>query len=410
MDLATFASLRASICSLRGSREGFRAGIGIGALIVSSAAAADYSWQVAGSYRDDSADTEEANLTRLTATYYFSPVDDQDGPYELAPFLNRSSFAAFDAAREQSRQTFEFPALGLIGPGPVFDPSGRPNQPPVGIWPPADDEQEFNLGADASDYAVSGQYVWPEGGWYVGGRLERGTATQDRRETRCYYDFFDLTSFPTPLRCEINLGEFVTDSEGFDLWAGRYFGYETALDLRIGSNVWTTVDELDLALPVLPNPVFGAAFEVGSETETERARLSVRRAGLLGRNVYWLAAHVSSIRSDTRLILPSIRGSDPIPDLDLSTSSYQYGFTAGLYPNRVLGFRMVVLRGEEGGGLAGVSTSWFFVPRAAVEARLTRVEFEFEPSAAFSGRQFVGPGALGPGSLDSVSLRLLGRF
>lgn len=392
--------------SFRTCLESLRAGIGVVALLVSSAAAADYSWQVAGSHRNDSAGNLETNRNRLNATYYFFPVEDGDGPYELAPFLNQSSFAAFDAARERSRQTFEFPALGTIGPGPVDDRFGSLVPAPVGIWPLAGDELDRNLDADASDYAVSGQYVWPEGGWYAGGRFERGTGAEDRPTIRCYYDpVISISGW-----CEQESEESVTDSEGFDLWAGKYFGHETALDLRIGSNVRTTMNEIGLALPFLPLSAFGAAFEFGSETETESAMLSVRRAGLLGSSVYWLAANVSSIRSDTRLIYPSIGGFDPFPDLDLSTSSYRYGFTAGLYPTRTLGFRMSFLRGDGGGGLTGVSASWFFVPRAAVEARLTRVEFDFEPSAAIPTMAYPVLDFPGPDGLDSISLRLLGRF
>ena len=402
MDLATFASLRASISSLRASVESVRAGIGIGALVVSSVAAADYSWQVAGSHRDDSTGNLEASRNRLTATYYFSPVDDGEGPYELTAFLNRSSFAAFDAAREQSRRRLIFPALGIIDFGPAVDPSGRPLRPPVGIWPPAVDGQELDLGADASDYAVSGQHVWPEGGWYVGGRLKRGAEAQDQQAMRCYYDPFGAQS----VRCEPDLEQSVTDSEGVDLWAGRYFGNETALDLRIGSNVRTTVHELGRALPNFGSiPGFIAPFEPGSETETESAILSVRRAGLLGSSVYWLAANVTSIRSDFRLINLPIPGIDLSPDFDFSTRSNQYGFTAGLYPTRALGFRVSFLRDDEGGGLTGVSASWFFIPRAAVEARITRAEFDFEPTTVDPVSYLAGPGGL-----DSISLRLLGRF
>ena len=62
-------------------------------VIASAAMAAEYSWQVSGSYEDVDAEAGvETSHSSLRATYYPSSVDDQVGPYELAPFLNRSSY------------------------------------------------------------------------------------------------------------------------------------------------------------------------------------------------------------------------------------------------------------------------------------------------------------------------------
>lgn len=404
-------SLATTNARFRACLESLRAGFGVVALLVSSAATADYSWQVSGSHRDDSSENLATYRNSLDAAYYLSPVDDGDGPYELAAFLNRSSFAAVYAARERSRQSFGLPALGFIGWGPAIDPSGSPlpatdTFPPIGSLLPAGDELDLNLDAEASDYAVSGQYVWPEAGWYVGGSLDRGTAAAERPTVRCGFNRFEFVSE----WCEMDLGESETDSEGFDLWVGKYFGNETSLDLRIGSNVQATMEEFDLGLPFRSLTDYLFELESGSETETDSATLSVRRAGLLGSSVYWLAANVTSNRSDFRPVLPPIPGIDLPPDLGLSTRSNRYGFTAGLYPTRTLGFRMRFLRGDRGGGLTGVSASWFFVPRAAVEVRLTRVEFDFEPFADSPSTPYPASYLAGPDGLDSISLRLLGRF
>lgn len=63
-------------------------------VIVPAAVGAEYSWQVTGSYEDvDAQNKAETSHSSLRATYcYLSSVDDRVGPYELAPFLNRSSY------------------------------------------------------------------------------------------------------------------------------------------------------------------------------------------------------------------------------------------------------------------------------------------------------------------------------
>ena len=64
-------------------------------VIVPAAVAAEYLWQVTGSYEDVDAETSvETNHSSIRATYYLPSADDQIGPYELAPFLNRSSYVA----------------------------------------------------------------------------------------------------------------------------------------------------------------------------------------------------------------------------------------------------------------------------------------------------------------------------
>ena len=319
--------------------------LGLCALAFSSAASAQFSWQVAGSYRDDSSNVLDSNQTALSATYYFSQIDEQDSPLELAPFLNRSSYVTIEGAWGER--------------------SGSYHYAPDGLLSPETDEIEIDLGADTSEYAVSGRYVWPDAGWYVGGRIERGHI--DRRGDRL-------------------LLETDTDSEGFDLRVGKYLGYGTALELRIGSAVRTRIEELNF-------PRLNAEIDFGTETETDHAELSVRHAGILDNRIYWLAANVGRVRSDTRRIAPA--AFQPDSGLERSTSGSRYGFAAGLYPSRTFGVRLFYSRTDGDSSLTGVSASWFFVPNAAVELGIARTKFDFE--------QF-------PLDMDSVTLRLLARF
>ena len=263
-----------------------------------------------------------------------------------------------------------------LEPGAREPPEGLPDSgalPGIGLLQRDFDALGEDLDFESSEYAVSGRYVWADSGWYVGGRLDRGTI--DR---------------PTD-GSALAVG---ADTEGYGVWAGRYFGEVTAVEVRINSSERTSVQEISF-------PRLNLAFDIGARTSTDNLGVSVRRAGLLAGRLYWLSANLGRDRSDTRLIIPSIldfaQSPDIVPsrDIDRSTSGYQYGLTAGLYPNRAIGVRLNYTRGDDGGSLAGVSASWFFTPNAAVDVALARVELESRAYAV---------------DVDVVMLRLLGRF
>ena len=87
-----------------------------GSVILPTAAVAEYSWQVSGSYEDiDAAIDVESSRSSVRATWYLSPVDDEVGPYELAPFLNRSSYVTVGTARMKLREQHFFPAISRTG-------------------------------------------------------------------------------------------------------------------------------------------------------------------------------------------------------------------------------------------------------------------------------------------------------
>ncbi len=142
-----------------------------GPVLFSPAAGAEFSWQVSGSYRDDAdANTLESNRSALAATWYFSPVDDETGPYELAPFLNRASLVTVDLARTTLRERIMPPILVSEASGDVMFPDDFVpfEGTPVLLDIPTE------AGIDTSEYAVHGRYVWPGSGWYAGARAERG--------------------------------------------------------------------------------------------------------------------------------------------------------------------------------------------------------------------------------------------
>ena len=260
-----------------------------GGVVLSSAVAAEYSWQVTGGYEDiDSERSIESNHSSMRATWYLSAVDDQVGPYELAPFLNRSSHVAVSTGRTKLRDQL-FPALigtGFVSDGRLPDiATVRPSSvvsPVLTGWP-------TESGLNSSEYALDGRYVWPGTGWYAGANASRSDAEV-------------LPEFP--------LAQTTADHESAGLFAGRYFGPRTALQLDFGSD---TASQEVLVTPFAFDPVFGdpglpgipgfEPFELrtGTDIETDDVRLSVRHVARLGDSTVALSANIRSSRSDTRL-------------------------------------------------------------------------------------------------------------
>ena len=274
-----------------------------GSVMLSATAAAEYSWQVTGGYQDmDSEGAVETNHSSMRATWYLSAVDDQVGPYELAPFLNRSSHVAVSTGRTKLREQ-SFPAIfhdGFVSedqlPGNATD-IGRFGgvSPVLAGWP-------TESGLDSSEYALDGRYVWPGTGWYAGAHAGRSDA-----DVLPDYPFAQTTA----------------DHESAGLFAGRYFGTRTALELDFGSD---TARQEVLATPFFFDPVFGdpglpaipgtpgfPGFEpielrIGTDIETDDVRLSVRHVAQLGDSTVAFSASIRSSRSETRLTLPGPRG------------------------------------------------------------------------------------------------------
>ena len=392
--------------------------------ILSAASAAEYSWEVSGSYLDgDAAETVQTRGSTLQATYYLSAVNEEAGPYELAPFLNRSSYVSVLTARTKLREQV-FPAFIAYDtysvPGePVVPgvPAGAPDDGvfrSIGPFPPEDFPPygfPAESGIDTSEYAVAGRYVWPVSGWYAGARAQRGSGDQ-------------LPEWP--------FGQTEVDREDTHAFVGRYFGPRTALELGFESE---TVGQETLAYPypfggdamsAFPGPIeIGIVeFRTRAEVETDNARLSVRHVGDLGESTFEVSAGVHASRSETRLFpsFPPIIAEplDPFDSsvpprgldvgLDPETSFFDfsqserergYSLSGALFPTAALGVRLTFSSSDHDTfGLAdsvNLSANWFFLRNAAVEVELSRTDSDlgYAPD---------------PDSTDSVAVRILGRF
>ena len=381
-----------------------------------AAVAEEYSWQVTGRYQDaDLASNVESSQTLLRATYYLSAVDDGAGPYELAAFLNRSSYVAVGTQRSKQR-TQLFPAL--TGSTIAFD--GMLPEDALGVvglpavipgWGALPTES----GVDSSEFAVDGRYVWRGSGWYAGAQARRG----------------DADMLP-----DLFFAQSSVDRESAGILAGKYFGTHTTLELSLESD---TVNQELRTSPLVIDPSFGTSVQParpalpvtpvvvsfdrrsGTDTETESARLSVRHVGELGGSTFSLSASVRSSRSDMRLIVPlptdvftPVQPFEP-PDRGWVTTAPPYapieffdshrerqvGLSGALFPTRALGVRLSFSNADHdtfgSSDMVGLSANWFFVRNAAVAVELTREDA--------AGRSRVDL----PDS-DSVGVRLLGRF
>ena len=341
-----------------------------GLLTGSSAAGAEFTWQLAGAHgQDDAAGIVESAHWTLSATYYASPVDDENGPYILAPFLNRSSYLA--VGLWQARQ--ENVLVGLHGGSPGFI---RRLQELYG-----------RSTTETLESSVSGRYVWAGSGWYVGGGAKRAD-TGERPSMR-------------------NM-----ESSGYRVVAGKYLGGATTLDLTLGvSREMQEPDEV--VCQVLSGSCFGFG---GSDIDTEEAALSVRHVGALWGDTYSISAQVRSSRSDVGFIPARLLGLETLPVTavpttgagvvasgdPLYTEKHRAYFLSGeWFPLITLGVRLSYARvkqemlpDNEGAGLSG---SWFFRRNVGAQVSFTRTRSDVPPEFQFRYS-------------DSVTVRLLGRF
>lgn len=380
------------------------------------AVAQEFSWQVAGRYEDANIDyAAESRSSSLRGTYYLSPVNDQAGPWELAPFLSRSSHVTVGTARTKHRQEL-FRALlaGDVADGFIPLPNDTVGVPGFDILPPPFESLPSESGIDTSGYALNGRYVWPGIGWYAGAHARRG----------------DGDVLP-----QLPFAQTTMDDESSGLFAGRYFGARTTLELGLGTQ--SMRQDVRFSPFKVFDPTFGLVdlpgipelssieLQTGIETETDNARLSFRHVGDFSNWTFSVSASIDSSRTDTRLLFPlppdffaPVDAIDPpvpgfvvgTPDANISVVTpseilrsereRQVSVSGALFPNQAVGVRLTYTNKDHELGssdLVGLSATWFFVRNGAVEVELIRTR---------SGRGFRGTV---PES-DAVAVRLLGRF
>ena len=134
--------------------------------------AEEFSWQLSGATREAESANFESDSWAVDATWYMNPIDDSEGPYALASFLNPTSRVSATASRNDSPQA-------------ILD--------------------------DPTAYTIGGAYVLPGEKWYVGAEYAKSDV-----------DDGTLATF--------------SDPKGYGVHAGRYLGANTTLELRLGQS------------------------------------------------------------------------------------------------------------------------------------------------------------------------------
>lgn len=391
------AALAASLC--------------VSCAIQSPARGEAYSWQVSGSYRDEATEfAAEARQQWWRVTYHLAAVDDAVGPYELAPFLNRSSYVAVGAGRTTLRDE-AYPSLATVDFVDYDTPPGDPTDDfGFSSAETAVSANASHSGFDSADYAVDGRYVWPASGWYAGAHGQRSDSD-----------------------AAIALPFLRTNSQfrrnGLSL--GRYFGPRTAVEVNIVSeslseevrmSVVTNRDPLLFGPPRVEDWGHGliVEYELGlvTKVETDIAAVSVRHVGELGNSKFEFSASVLASRSDARFSLHTLVAlgtpsdwpagylAGPLPVLahgetDASVRERRIGVSGALFPVDSLGVRLSVSTSDHDSrgnrDRVGLSAEWFFVRNAALGIELTR------------GRSPRGH-APDPRDAEALGVHLLGRF
>ena len=360
------------------------------ALTATCAHADEFSWQLSGGSREsDLGRSVEAESATLAATYFFRPVDDADGPYALAPFLDRSS--SLGASYNEDKTTAVVPVVTARIP---FLPPPPPS-PPVTI---------VNRAAGRS---LSGRHVWRTTGWYAGASLAETDAS-------------DGALLPTSSSVQGG------DVSSRSLELGKYVGPSTAIELSLEAAETTSTSEIPLfCVPGLCSLIPTGLITTTLETELESIEVSTFHVGRLGRMRYSLAGGITTSEltatidiASTPLMLPTfprvptqpspiaIAGGVAVGGIDsglvasgASERNERYALAGELFPTQGLGIRFGYARwdGDEPLGESyEVATTWFFKPSIGAQVILSRTKSELPISTIRD--------------VDSVALQLIGRL
>jgi hypothetical protein len=242
-----------------------------------SARADEYAWELSGlAGRADLDPLLDADQSAIAATYHFAHVDDTKGPLALASFLDPQTRIAASIGRD--RQTTEV----ALPPG-------------VALTLP-------HIESESVTYVVSGRYVLPAKKWYAGGRY-----VQTNRD--------------------VDPGSLLTnaDGHGATVFAGRYLGVATTLDLSLDR----AVDETQGTGIACISSVFCAAVVPQSIGHTrDTATLSV--------------LHMWRFRSLTYTLGGSV--ADSSGQAVIHSGSFDFSLPSSLFPPGVVFLRPPVIK------------------------------------------------------------------
>jgi hypothetical protein len=279
-----------------------------------TAAAEEFSWDLFTLFSRTEVDSVfETDRVGAQATYHVDPVDDANGPYALAAFLDPATRVSIGLSHEERRAQ----ALGAFA-GP-------------------------ELVTQTDDWSVGGRYLLRPSQWYFGGSYTTG----------------DID--PPPL-----LGPADSDSSGYGVIVGKYLGAATTLEAAYERSKVSGESEFTVcSLTML-------CQSLGTQTQEERREhasvrfLHVRTARSL---TYSLLARIAASSGEITIATPFFTLPINLPRL----KSYSVG--GELFPTARLGVRLGYTRWDDAtpaDEAYDVAATWFITRRVGLELVLSR--------------------------------------
>ncbi len=332
--------------------------------VAATTSAAEYAWEVSGARTEAELDVlVDAERSLVSATRYFTPVDDGSGPLALAAFFDPATQISVAASQEKSESH-------PLGPGSVNLPGFE---------------------TEEDEYSISGRYLLRQSKWYVGGRY----ATQDRDVPR-------------------ELQEVVTSSDVYGVLAGKYLGAATTLELRLERGEQSSEGPSVFCVVNLFCAVGGQAT---TERETDDVRIDALHVRRFRSLTYALSGSIAEASGEVAFHTSEFDFPLPFPPLGpivggpaqtvtipartthLSLPRRRH-YSAGveLFPTAKLGARLRYTRFDDDTAAADAyetGLTWFF-------RRDVAIEFSYSRQSADADADFR--------HADMGSARVLGRF
>jgi hypothetical protein len=320
-------------------------GLLLSCCVAAAVHAAEFSWDLAGAASQSAVGTaQDTNGSGLSATYYFDSVDDSQGPYSLATFFDPASRVSLEMNR--ARQTSHL--FGLFPPGFPTD-----------------------LTITTDDYTIGGQYWLSASKWYAGGA----------------YTTSDVD--PPP-------GTFFSrqDSKAYRVFAGKYLGPKTSLELGLKRSVQESGSFVFLC-PDLAVCDIGVPVNFERKATIDDVGMSFEHVRRFRSLAYSLFGSVVETTGRSTLVAP--------PPFAAGTTSLQpywtYSFGAEAFPTNKLGVRVGYTRGDyesSNSDSYDVAATWFFKRNIGIQLAWSRSQTHLDYVAV--------------PSVDTTNIRFFGRL
>ena len=326
------------------SRAFLSAGVLVCCCVSATARAGDFSWDLSGGATQSAVGDVDVDGSALAATHYFDPVDDSRGPYSLAPFFDPASRVSL--AMNRTRQTVH---EGIILPGAP------------------------DLTTTTDDYTVGGQYWLSASKWYAGGDYTKS----------------DIDSPFVP-------GRVITrnDSYAYHVFAGKYLGPKTSLELGLKRSVSKSGQVLDVCPPPDVCPISGV-FDFESKLTRDDVGVSFVHVRQFRSLVYSLFGGVTETSGHGAV---EVTPAPPFILVGPSSLKPYWTWSGGgeVFPTPKLGIRVGFTRADYDGAHADsydIAATWYFKRNIGIGLAWSKSQLHSDfstPSVGVTSLRFIG--------------------